>query len=323
MAWAALLCELAATRTLAAADVRWLAPPGCTDPRATLEETERLLGRPLAAFGALDFDVRITAVDGKWQLKLGTVDRATGERRERVLEGNSCGEVTSAAAVAMAMVVDSRQASTPEPEPEPELTPGEPARPDGEAAPSRARAKPEAKEEATPGVPSPSRPLRWSLELAGLADLGAFPEFGVGAMAAGVAGYGRLRLMALGGVLLSSYEQAAGQSADFALVTGGLLACAQQTVGPALAWLCGGAEMGRLSGTGVGVRNPRSGGSWWWGPRTDVGAAFPLGDELRLLGQVTVIAPQIRPAFVLDQAFVYRPAAVTGRLALGIELGLE
>jgi hypothetical protein len=320
MAWAALLCELAVTRTLAAADVRWLAPPGCTDARATLEEAERLLGQPLAAFGALDFDVRITATDGKWQLKLGTVDRATGERRERVLEGKSCGEVTSAAAVAMAMVIDSKQASAPEPAAE--LTPGEPARPDGEA-PSRARAKPQAKEEAARGVPSPPRPLRWSLELAGLADLGAFPELGVGAMAAGVAGYGSLRLMALGGVLVSSHEQTAGQSADFSLVTGGLLACAQRTVGPALAWLCAGAEMGRLSGAGVGVRNPRTGESLWWGPRTDVGAAFPLGETLRLLGQVTVMAPQIRPTFVLDQAFVYRPAALTGRLALGIELGLD
>jgi hypothetical protein len=321
MAWAALLCQLAATHTVAAADVRWLAPPDCADARATLEETERLLGRPLAAFEALDFDVRITEIDGKWRLKLGTVERETGDRRERVLEGKSCGEVTSAAAVAMAMVIDSRQASAPEAEAEPTLA--EPARAGGEATAPPTPARPEAKEEDALRAPSPVRQLRWSVVLAGLADLGGFPEPGMGAMAAGAATYGALRLMALGSVLVNSHDQAAGRGADFTLVTGGLLACAQRTLLPALAWVCGGAELGRLSGAGVGVRNSRTGGSLWWGPRADVGASFSLGERLMLLAQVSVIIPQIRPSFELDRDFVYRPAALTGRLALGLELGLE
>jgi hypothetical protein len=181
----------------------------------------------------------------------------------------------------------------------------------------------QAKPQKEPAAAPPARSLRWSVALAGLGDIGAFPELGVGVVAAGAVSYGPLRITALGGVLVSSHEQAAGRGADFALLSGGLLACAQRTLGPGLAWLCGGAELGRLSGAGVGVRNSRSGESLWWGPRADVGAAFPLGASLALLGQAGVIVPQIRPAFVLDDAFVYRPDAIAWRLALGLELAWE
>ncbi|MEN9581093.1 MAG: hypothetical protein RJA70_4102 [Pseudomonadota bacterium] len=309
-----LVCGLLATPALLAAEVRWVAPPGCTDSGVVVEEAERLLGRPLATVEAIDFEVWITDRDGKWRLQLNTVARATGERAERILDGKSCDEVASAAAVALAMVVNSHEAAEPmENEPSTDEPP-----PGGDPPEGSPQPQPKALRDAPPG-----QQLRGSLALAGVGDLGAFPSLGFGAMAVGAATYGSLRLMAFGEVLVNSHEQGAGQAADFVLTNGGLLACLQRPLGSATAWLCGGAELGRLSGTGVGIENPQSGGALWWAPRADVGASFPFEGGLSIVSQVGLVAPQIRPTFVLDEVLVYRPVAISGRLSLGLELSLE
>jgi hypothetical protein len=318
LACAALAGGLMSTRGSAAADVRWLGPPGCTDARGTLEEAERLLGRPLSAVNSLDFEVRITDDDGKWKLKLGTVERASGDRRERELVGESCDEVTAAAAVALAMVVSSS-------EPAPATTDAEPAPAEAFAAearsPSPTRTAPPPAS-SPPPKPDPAAPtVSASLAVAG--DAGALPSAAPGGEVAASLDRGPFRLTALGTLLAGSQRDALGKGADFQLLVGALLACGRRPMGPTVAAICIGAELGELSGEGAGVRNPRAGASLWWAPRLDLGLALPFSRNWSVFGRVGATLPRIRRDFVLGETvLVHRPGSVTGRLAIGVELGL-
>lgn len=107
------LCLLVAftwAESARAATVAWSAPPECNDPRPTTEEAERLPGRPLVEVETVDFEVSIARADERdWSATLVTIAQRSHERRERVLRGTSCNEVTAAAAVALAMVVDASE----------------------------------------------------------------------------------------------------------------------------------------------------------------------------------------------------------------------
>jgi hypothetical protein len=266
--------------------------------------------------------VRVRERDGRWALTLSTVERASGERRERVLEGTSCDEVTAAAAVALAMVIKakeptaspapSEQAAEPEQEqePEPAMTPPSPPRP-----PSASAARPR---------PDDSRKLGFALSLAGLGDVGALPNAAAGGELGAALDYRGLRISALGALIVGSDEQASGKGADFDLTLGALLLCGRQAIGPAVASLCLGLEAGQLNGAGVGVKNPRSGESFWWAPRLEPGVLWPVAGNFSIFGRFGATLPRIRRTFVLDDTLlVHKPAALTGRLALGVELTLE
>jgi hypothetical protein len=161
--------------------------------------------------------------------------------------------------------------------------------------------------------------------VAAAADLGAMPTLSPGAEVGGSLGYGVLRVSALGTILIAPAHQVeAGKGAELTLTLGALLGCGRWVVGPVSPLLCVGVEVGELSGTGTGVRRPRSGGSLWWGPRADVGILLPIAGSFSLLARSGLIFPQIRRDFVVDETVVVnRPAALTGRMTLGLELGLE
>lgn len=317
LACAALAGAFLSTRPSVAAEVRWLAPPGCTDPRGTLEEAERVLGRPISAVESLDFDVRIADDDGQWTLRLGAVERATGQRRERQLAGASCDEVTAAAAVALAMIVSSSEPSgatalTDEPPaPEPAVAPLPAMSP---AAPPRSK---------PPRTSAPSR-LGLAGALAATGDVGALPDPAAGVEVAASLDFDRFRLTGLATLIAGSHIDDNEQGADFQLVAGAILGCARRLTGPTVAALCIGAEVGELSGEGAGVRNPRSGASLWWAPRLDLGLSLSLVESWSIFARAGATLPRIRPDFVLgDAILVHRPGVITGRLAIGVELELR
>jgi hypothetical protein len=321
LACVALLGELTGTRACWAAEVRWVSPPGCTDPRGTVEEAERLLGRSLDSVRSLDFDVRITDDEGRWRLKLGTVERATGERRERELSGGSCDEVTAAAAVALAMVVNASEPhadevtaeATPAAAPSAEhAATNRPALPPSSASPLRSPRKSRSAVARTA--------LSASVAIGG--DSGALPAAALGGEAAVSVDHRQFRLTGLGALIAGSQRQD-GKGADFQLLFGALLACGRRPMGPTVAAICVGVEMGELRGTGAGVRNPRSGTSLWWAPRLDAGVTLPFSTSWALWGRLGATLPQERREFVLgDGLFTHRPDQLTGRLSLGVELQL-
>ena len=86
-----------------------------------------------------------------------------------------------------------------------------------------------------------------------------------------------------------------------------------------------GIELGRLSGEGVGsaVTSSHPSNTFWSAARAELGLLVPLASSLRFVGRAGVALPMIRREFVLDgPEVVFRPASVSGRVALGLELSL-
>jgi hypothetical protein len=301
-----------------ASELIWHGPEDCSDSRSTVEEAERLLGRRLAEIDVVDFDVTIEQLQpGRWSLRLAALERKTGEKRERVVEGASCSEVTAAAAVALAMVINAGEANS--------ASVAEPV----DAPPSlpqatTARAEPEAAERPR-AEPPREKALSGAVSLGVVADWGAMPTVAPGGEVATAVDYGAWRVTALGAILLSPrHDVEAGKGGEFGLSLGALLGCGHWRWGRAEPLLCLGAELGRLSGTGTGVRRAKSGESLWWGPRAELGVLVPLAGRFSLLARAGAVFPQIRKDFTVDDdLLVNRPSAVSGRATLGVELGLD
>ena len=287
------LCLLAAftwAESARAATVAWSAPPECNDPRPTTEEAERLLGRPLADVETVDFEVNIARADERdWSATLVTIAQRSHERRERVLRGTSCNEVTAAAAVALAMVVD---ASEPKPHADEATLPEGPSDQPVEASP-RARQRQQAI------LPPPlGRRLSGAVSLGLVGDVGSLPSVAPGGEAAATLRYGSWQLTALGNFFVTTEKLVQAQKgAELKLSLAGLLGCGRWSVGPGQALACVGAEAGWLSGTGVGLKSPRTEGGFWWAPRADVGAALPIAGKLSLGARLGLVLPQIRREF--------------------------
>ena len=302
-----------------AAEIAWHAPAECADPRQTVEEAERLLGRSLAGVQVVDFDVKITNdQEAGWTLTLATVDRRSGERRERTLNGASCSEVTSAAAVALAMVVE---ASDPSPNPDDRVEPvSAPAQVAEPATNKPARVDPSAPLKKSE---QPRRQLKPTLSLGFVGDAGSLP----GAAPGGEIGAGlrndTWQLAGLGALYVGSDRQADGKGADLVLATGGLLGCVRAADGPVRPLLCAGGEAGWLSGTGVGVKNPRTAGTLWAAARVEAGVSVPVGGAFAILARLGAAAPLVRRPFVIDSdVLVHQPKVLAGRLSLGVEFAL-
>ena len=86
---------------------------------------------------------------------------------------------------------------------------------------------------------------------------------------------------------------------------------------------CAGAELAWIIGHGNGASSPDTGSVWI--PRVRGGGAFAvrIASPLFLRGDLGVAAGLVRPEFVVGGAgggLVHRPAALTARAGLGIEL---
>jgi len=277
-----------------------------------LEEAERLLGRPLAGVQAVDFEVEIREEGALWVLTLATVERTSNQRRERVLQGASCEEVTSAAAVAVAMVVEAS-------EPRSESMDGKPT-PEAEA--------PSAVEPNTqpprPRVSLAERPkVSAALSLSFGADAGSLPGVAPGGEAGVAIGSQRWQVMGVGALYLGGDRSANGKGVDASLGVFGLLGCARTAKGAVRPLLCAGAEAGWLSGTGLGVKNARTKGAFWVAARVEAGVAVPIGGSFSLVARAGGAVPFIRREFVIDSdVLVHQPKRLAGRLALGVEFAL-
>ena len=301
-----------------AADLRWDSPPNCERSDAVSEQVEALIHRPLDEVEALEIRVAIRQDGEVWTLELVTEAAPTSATRKRTLTGRSCAEISDAAAVLVAMAIQdaAREPSAEDSNADRETQAREEiTTPVAESPPTRP---------AAPRMPaSPRRaPLGSSLLAAGvIGDSAALPGGSLGfAVDAGLR-YGALRAGFEGTALAPrTRELAAGQSAEFSFFAGALLGCVEGELRPVLAFGCGGFELGRLSGEGRGVINPRIGSATWQAARVDLGLAFPSSGSLRFHARVGVVAPLARPSFQLDQKDAYRTGAIGGRAWIGVEL---
>jgi hypothetical protein len=307
-----------------AAEVHMRAPDGCVEASAVVEQVDGLLGRPLGSVEGVDFEVEIAEGSHRqWRLRLDTIDRADRRRRTRELSGNSCAELADAAAVTIAMSIKSSESSAVG-----NRTPEKSTTPPPEEVPSREANLPTVAAQAA--APPPAS-LRVSVALAVVADAGALPHAGVGLAIEGSLQFRRLRLVGQGALFPSQDTRlpavgggtGGGAGGDFQLAVGAALACVTEGLDRLTVLGCGGGEIGRLSGEGVGANIASSSrDALWMAGRAEIGVALPFSPRLAVVLRAGAAVPIRRPTFVLDgNTRVHRPGNVTARASLGVELG--
>ena len=84
-------------------------------------------------------------------------------------------------------------------------------------------------------------------------------------------------------------------------------------------WL--GAELGAMRGEGVALYDAHTGTGTWVVALAGTGVGVPVMERVQLRASVEVGVPLARPRFALESGDeLYRPAAVTGRGSLGVEI---
>jgi hypothetical protein len=302
-----------------AAQISADAPESCLDPSTLADEVGDLIGKPLGSVADVDFRIQIAETpQRRWRLRLEMIDQrpdgggTPAIRGSRVIEGATCAELAEAASVAIAVSVRSISPETAAPDPgrltSPEVTPPQGARAPGSLG-RTVRATPS-----------------WhpAVALALATDTGALPNTGLGVDLEGDFQRGSLRLIALATWFGSRDTVGAGDAGGtFQLALGGALACYAPRLGRWTPLGCGGFELGRLAGTGMGlgVARPETGDAFWRAGRADLGVTAVLGGNTALLLRAGMAVPQSQPRFVLNGSqLVYRPRAWAGRLTAGIEL---
>jgi hypothetical protein len=300
------------------AELRWQSVPGCPERDEVVFRVERALGVALDAAPPLRFDVAVQRLAAGYGASL-QVDGKT-----RTLNAPDCSKLADAVAVAVALAIGAHEpvandavTSAPVAPPSPSPPPRDVVEPDPAAAPSEGNAP----------VPSVSAWL--------LGDAGTLPSVAAGAALGAELGWRRLQLRVLALLLFEQHVDRSGQDglpaeagADLALFAGSLSACAAALGSfrsEGVVFLCAGPELGRLSGSGTGVSQRRSGGSLWLAPRVDVGGCWHVpGSNIDLSLSASAAAPLLRDEFVLEGAVpVHRASNVIGRLGLGVGLSLE
>ncbi len=281
-----------------------------------------MTGRPLASIEIADFELRVKSLaPERWSLQLTTLRRADGARSTREIHGASCVEVTDAAAVAIALAIG----------PSPEHSKIEPKSGlnHDQPAPAELTGPPLAKPAPAPAHGS----LEWLVGVAGALDSSATPSLALGASVHfGLSwlptdkSQTRLRFELQGALYApTETDSVNGQAGKFQLFYAAPLVCGVKPLGGTALLACAGYELGRLSGEGIGyaVTSPHPSNTFWSAARAELGLLVPLTRSLRFVGRAGVAIPLVRREFVLDSPeVVFRPAPLTARIALGIELSL-
>lgn len=328
-----------------AAEVTWQAPDVCPDIAELRFQIERRIAMPLSHAASLQF--RVTAAPARRGFSATVASEGGSAPRQRVLEASDCARLADLVAVTVALAlgvasVDESDASG--------LDEANAANGSGladGAAPATAASTNEAGAGATAALANASAgegdrrameqtseaPLRgdgWTraLSLWILADAGSLPRPGAGVAIGAQLERSAFQLRALGTLL---FDQHAGlpavggvrPGADLGLVAGALSACIspfERGASGLAAVTCAGWELGRMSGQGTAVQQPREGSAWWSAPRIDAGASWAIrasGLELGIM--LTLAAPLVREDFVLSElGSVHRPPVAVGRVALGL-----
>jgi len=347
LAWPLLTAQVPAPPPAATDGVQWSAPAGCPDREALLAAVERHLGRTLAP-AELAVDARVARVGPRLRLRLRLVAGDRGELRE--LSADTCPPLLAATALLIAHAVEATgRALTVPPEvtedaapttlpPELDAALAQPdertalAQPDERtplAQPDERAPLARPDELDAPLAPPPARPRGPGLGLRahGGPELGALP---------GVTGGGglglalllrRLRLELHGLALAPRTTTRARTELRAALFVGSAHACARLGRGALELPLCGGLELGGVRAAARGPTTAAATVGPWLGVVLGAGVAWHLRRRLTLAAALQLVGGAVRPRFVLqgpgDAIILFRPAAMSGRLLLGLELRLR
>jgi len=299
-----------------AVSLTWEAPAGCPSSERILAETDRILaGSTVRTDPPIEARARVRQDGERWVLSLET--RRGDAVGTRELAGESCTALGEAMIVILVLMIDPALIAEAPPRLEPEPV----------AVVTPPRQAPVVVSQPAPPPPPPSPGCRWgrpALALSALGDLGALPAPAAG----GELGFG-LRRCALGASAAfralyprtGEAELDAGAGGDLWLAAGALALGVARDLGPLELGARGGVEVGAMSGRGVGINHPDSGRALWLAASAGAVLRLQLAAQLAALMGLDLVVPLRRPRFVIDDlGSVHRAAAVTGRLALGLEL---
>ena len=319
------------------------APPSCVG-------FQTRLGRPLRP-GELGLDgvVRVHPTPPLYRLTLRLRIGDRGERR--TLGAENCSALADATAVVVALAVESSPpiptrprpadnvdsaddaiteldaptttALVPEPPVLPPVEPSTPPAPpviDPEPAPS---APVEPRPAPAPPVEPPPRSRRPGalVRLHGGAEFGALPGVtGAVGLATGLL-WRRARLELQGLYLAPRTGQNSLGDVRATLAAAGLHGCARVGRGRLEIPLCAGLELGGMRGS---VDGAGSATRWWLGVVVGAGVALRITRRLGLWTALEMVGSAVKPNFVARDPkpaqSLFKPAPVTGRLLLGVEL---
>jgi hypothetical protein len=294
---AVLLCSSTSARAL---ELQWDAPEACPQAENVEAAVARLvLRRPLEASPA---NVKVVKLaDDRWSAELEW-GAAT-----RTLYGESCESVTQAVVVILAMAIDPEDEPNRE-EPPPRAVPKREA-PPVEPAPAANRGEPEVR----------STEFAWGGSLRTLGEYGILPGAAWGGSALLRGGlqenFGEIALLGLlpQDAVLPDRPNQGGQ---FYWVGVRLAGC---TAVSTAVFACAAFEAGQITGSGFGVRDPRTGSGPWLAPGVQGILKLPLGRRWHFEAALGGFVALVRPEFELDdQGVVHQPDPVSARLELGI-----
>jgi hypothetical protein len=303
-----------------ASELSWDGPADCAAAEQLSFAVERALGMPLAGAGQLQFHVRVESAESTTSARLRVSSEALGEvSKERLLVAADCSKLVDTLAVAISLAIGASE------------SPDAPATPRARAAAaplsSRATA-PVPLDTATPALPDDDpQGTELAALLSAVVDQGSLPEPAIGVSIGLELAWDRLALRALGSLFLQQDVALEGElGAELDLMFGTLQACTN-VLSEASAFslpLCLGADLGALSGVGLGIPEPRRASMPWAAPRIDAGTFWDVPHtRLRVGALLTLAAPLNRDEFVLDEiGTVHRPSRMVGRASLGLDLHL-
>lgn len=329
LAWHVLTAQVPEPPASVPADgVQWSAPPGCPDRAALLAGIARRLGRPLEP-GEVAVDARVARTPGpRFAVRLRLV---AGDRSElRELTAGACAPLLDATAL---LVVHALEAAADEPlppdvvatPPQDTLTPEPPTAITPAATPTITPTITPTPEPLAPAAASPpSRAPGLLLRVHAGPELGALPEISaIVGLAVGVL-WRRVRIEARGSFIAPRTGTTAQTDVRALLVAGSLHGCARLGRGALEFPLCAGLEAGALRGEAHGPTADATTLAPWLGVVLGAGVAWRLRPRLALWAALEGVGGAVRPRFLLrdpgDDIILFRPAAVSGRVMVGLEL---
>ena len=308
-------------------ELMWTAPTECPQAAAAEARVRRLVGTDAAGSVAASVSVRQLG-ENRWSATLALGDTT------RVLEGESCDSVADAAVVILAMAIDPEAAPEAPPAPATEQSAAEAPAAESPAGPvAAARPPPPPASARASGnehvaaattdiapVPPPAAELApWGASLRGFGEWGMLPAPSVGGVVAVHAAWsGRYlaELSALGLLPREEVVEGGTSGGEFSWFGLQLTAC---RVLARPAFVCGGFEAGRLSGTGFGAREVRTQHTFWAAPGVELAFAPALGSSFAFEASAGLFIALRKPEFAVDGVgVVHQPGPVSGRVELGI-----
>ncbi len=309
-----------ATDGLQGVALRWSVPRECPDEADLRARVEILLGAPLTLPGrtAIEIDASITGSQDHWRLSLGIT--SSGGARDRELPGTNCQDLTEIASVLIAVAIDPTLSGEPTPTPTPTSTPDPTVR--SAAAPDE--------------LPRPPTEVHSTRRVAGAIGVHGGIGFGPLPRVAGNLGVD-------GAVLVRHARIELGGSFWLPRETRGTM----PAVGSVRLWhvdvrgcgvpssrlgrtrsrrlefpLCGGLELGAMTGSANAVARPRVGRLPWIAVELSAGVIVLPSPRAGFRLDVRGAVPVTRPGFAVDDRQVFRARAAAITATLGLELRL-